>query len=171
MPKDHTRDSEHEDEKEKKAPVEEEVDVEMHNANEVVEDISEDVSPTIVNPGTDDPDDEEEEDHYMSNIHTESAEDENEEQDNELENEKNKYMPKTNPTSDAAKRTIAPSTGNTAAHSPEELDALKKSKPVEYMKTIISATGSSNEKIPSTSTVLGGQSTSKSGDELLLKIK
>lgn len=42
---------------------------------------------------------------------------------------------------------------------------------MEYLKAIISERGSSTEKIPSTSTVSGTQSTSKSGDELLLKIK
>ena len=62
----------------------------------------------------------------MSNLHTESAEDEDEEQDNEPENEKNKDMPKTNPTSDVAKRTIAPLIGNTGVLSPEDLEALKR---------------------------------------------
>lgn len=79
MQKDHTSDFEHEDEKEKNAPVEGEVYEEMQNADDVVKDISEDGSPTIENPGTDGPDDEEEEDHSMSNIHMDPAEDEDEE--------------------------------------------------------------------------------------------
>lgn len=107
----------------------------------------------------------------MSNLHTEPAEDEDEEQDNELENEQNKDMPNTNQTFDVAKRTIAPSTGTMVALSPEELEVLKKRKPMEHLKTIINARSSLAEKSPSTSTVSGGQSTSKSGDELLLKIK
>lgn len=80
-------------------------------------------------------------------------------------------MHKTKPTSNATKRTIAPSTRNTAALSSEELEALKKRKQIEYLKYIISARDSSTKKSPSTSTVLDGQSTSKSGDELLLKTK
>ncbi|XP_050909675.1 uncharacterized protein LOC127123507 [Lathyrus oleraceus] len=169
--KDHTSDYEHEDEKEKNAPVEEEVDVEMQNADEVVKDISEDGSPTIANPCTDGPDDEEEEDHSMSSLHMNPTEDENGEQDSEQENEQTDDMPKTNPTSDATKKTIAPSTRTIVALSPEELEALKQRKPVEYRKAIISTKGNSIEKSPSTSIVSGGQSISKSGDELLLKIK
>ncbi|XP_050896158.1 uncharacterized protein LOC127102877 [Lathyrus oleraceus] len=169
--KDHTIDSEHEDEKEKNAPVKGEVDVEMQNVDEVVEDISEDGYPTIENPDIDGPDDEEEEDHFMSNFHMEPAKDEDEEQDNEQENKQTNDMSKTNPTSNAAKDTISPSTRTNVALSPEELEALKQSKPMEYLKATNSAGGSSTEKSHSTSIVSGGQSTSKYGHELLLKIK
>ena len=68
----------------KNAHVEWEEDEEMQDAGDVVEDISEDGSPTIGNPNTDSPNDEEE-DHSMSNLHTEPTEDEDEDQDNALE--------------------------------------------------------------------------------------
>lgn len=80
-------------------------------------------------------------------------------------------MPKTNSTFDAAKETMEPLNGTINALSPEELEALKQSKSMEYLKAIINARGSSTKKSPSTSTMSGGQSTSKFGDELLLKIK
>lgn len=80
-------------------------------------------------------------------------------------------MLKTKTTPDAAKKPITTLTENIAALSLEELETLKKSKPVEYLKAIISARGSSTEKSRSTSITSGGQSTSKSDDELLLKIK
>lgn len=140
--------------------------MEMQNADEVVEYISEDGSRTFANQGTDGPVDEEKEDHSMSKFHTEPAEYEDEEQDNEQENEQTNDMPKTNPTFDVAKETIAPSTETTTTLTPEKLEALKQSKSVEYLKVIISAMGSSTEKSPSTSTVLDGQSTSKYSDNI-----
>ncbi|XP_050876613.1 uncharacterized protein LOC127080326 [Lathyrus oleraceus] len=171
MQKGHTNYSEHEDEEEKNAPVEGEVDKEMQDADDIVEDISDDGSPKITNPNTDSLDDKEEEDQSMSYLLIEPIEDEDEKQDHEPKNEQIKDIPMTKITSDGAKRTTVPSTENTDALSSEELEALKKSKPVKYLKAIIIARGSSIEKSPSTSTVSGGQSTIKSGDELLLKIK
>lgn len=167
----HTTDYEHEDEEKKNAPVEGEVDEEMQDADDVVEDISEDGSLKIENPNTNSPDDEEEEDRIMSYLCIEPAEDEDKKQDHEPKNEKIKDMLRTKTTSDAAKRTTTPSTRNIVVLSSEELGALKKSKPSEYLKAIINARGSSTEKSPSTSSMSGGQSTSKSGDKLLLKIK
>lgn len=55
--------------------------------------------------------------------------------------------------------------------SSKELEALKWRKPLEYLKAIISAKGSSSKKNPSTSIVSGGQATSNSGDEVLQKLK
>lgn len=113
MQKDHTSDSEHGDEEEKNAPIEGEADEEILNAYDIVKDISEDGSPIIGNSSTNSPDDEEE-DHSMSDLHTEPTEDEDDDQDNAPEDEQNKDIPKTKTMYDAAKKTIATSTGNTA---------------------------------------------------------
>lgn len=112
----------------------------MQDAGDIVENIYEDGSPIIGNPNTDSLDDKEDDNRSMS------VEDEDEDQDNVPEDEKNKDVPKTKPTSDTAKRTMETSTGNTTALSSEELKALKKRKPMEYLKAIISARGSSTEK-------------------------
>lgn len=48
---------------------------------------------------------------------------------------------------------------------------IKRNKPLEYLKAIISVRGSSSDKSLSTSTVSGGQTTSQSGSQVLQKLK
>lgn len=97
---------------------------------------------------------------------------EEDETDDEADDEgRSDGMPKAVQTSDAANKSNVPSTGNVAPLSSEELETLKWSKPIEYLKEIISARGSSNEKYSSFSTVSGGRSKSKSSENLLKKIK
>lgn len=80
-------------------------------------------------------------------------------------------IPEVVQTSDTANKLNVPLTGNATTLSSEELEALKWSKPAEYLKEIISARGSSNEKYSSSSTVFGGRSKSESAHNLLKKIK
>lgn len=80
-------------------------------------------------------------------------------------------MLKTNPTSEIIKDFKAPSTGTTADLSHEELDNLKKTNPIEYLNTIMSARGSLIDKCSSSSTISGGHPANDPADEILKKIK
>lgn len=153
-----------------------EKDAEMRDPREILEDESEDGSPKT-NQDVDDPDNEEGDDQSMFNFDEEPLkdgdEDRNDAGDEERivqEDQQTLEQPKSNPKDDTASKVSKPSTDTTISLSPAELEALKRSNPLEYMKAIISVRSSSLEKSPSTSTMSGGPTTSQSKSEVLQKL-
>ncbi|XP_050897360.1 histone deacetylase HDT1-like [Lathyrus oleraceus] len=133
----------------------------------------EDDSPDT-NEDMDDPDNKEEHDHFMFNFDDELPEDEDEDQTDACDEERNvpedqpiPEQTKTNSKVDATKNVPKPPTNFVVAISPTELEALKRSNPLEYLKVIISSKGSSSKKSPSTSSMSGGPITSHYGSEVL----
>ncbi|XP_050915494.1 uncharacterized protein LOC127130548 [Lathyrus oleraceus] len=150
----------------------------MHMQEEKVDvqDKLNDDLPDILDQAEDVSDDEEEQDEDRSMFDIPPVDDQNEQEEDDKENnisdeENSGEIPKAIQNSNVSKELKAPSTSNTIAFSPEELEALKRGKPAEYLKAIISARGGSNDKCSSSSIVSGGRYVSESADDLLKKIK
>lgn len=154
-----------------------EQDAEMQDPGEIPKGEFEDGSPET-NQDVDDPDNEEGDDQSMFNFNEEPLEDEDEDG-NDVggeerivqEDQQTPKQPKSNLKVDIANKVSRPSTDTTISISPAELEALKLSNPLEYIKDIISSTSSLSEKSPSTSIVSRGPTTSQSGSEVLQKHK
>lgn len=142
----------------------------MQEADEYVKEKLNDAFPYILDQIEDVSDDEEEQHEDRSMFDIPSVDNKNEQEEDDEENDANDEensgeIPKAIQNSDAAKELKAHSTGNIVALSPKELEALKWSKPTEYLKEIISAKGSLNFKCSRSSTVSGGRSVSESADD------
>lgn len=145
----------------------------MPEAEEDVQEKLNDTPPNILDQVKDVSDDEELRDGDRSMFDIPPIDDQNKQEEGDKENdtddeEKSGGMPEAVQTSSAAKKLNAPSIGNIASLYLEE---LKWSNSIDYLKAIISAKGSSNEKCISSSTVSGGQSKSEYVDNLLKLIK